>query len=242
MITLTIDGRQYEAQEGQNVLQVALDAGLDIPHLCYHEGLSAYGGCRLCLVEVTKGKRTTLTASCTYPALEGIVVETDSERVRKARKLVMELLLPMAPDAPRIRELAAKLGVTGNRFSERSGDTKGCINCGLCVRACSELVGAHAITFAKRGSRRTVEPPFEEEPENCIGCGACVVVCPTDCIKMLDDGNARRIVRWNRTLKMETCEVCGRPFMPVAQVEFALQRAAEPLEREWFKKCPDCRQ
>lgn len=241
MITLTIDGKRYKAEEGRSVLQVALDAGIDIPHLCYHESLSAYGGCRLCLVEITRGKRTTLTTSCTYPAMEDIVVVTNSEKVRRARKLVMELILPMAPDAPRIRDLAAELGVSESRFPAKERENNGCISCGLCVRVCSELVGAHAITFANRGSRRTVEPPFEEEPESCIGCGACVYVCPTDCIKMLESGDERKIVRWNRTLKMKTCDNCGRPFMPVAQIEFALQRATEPPEPGWFDRCPDCR-
>ncbi len=97
----------------------------------------------------------------------------------------MKLLLSLAPDAPKIIALAQEMGVTELRFTPE-GDN--CIRCGLCVRACDELIGAHAITFAHRGVKRTVEPPFEEEAENCIGCGTCVHICPTGCINMDDRG------------------------------------------------------
>ena len=116
MITLWINDKQYQAAEGQSVLQVALDNGIEIPHLCYHESLSSQGSCRLCLVEVTKGSKTIMTTSCTYPAMEGIKVQTDTLEIKKARRLVMELLLPLAPDAPKIKALASELGVTEPRL------------------------------------------------------------------------------------------------------------------------------
>ncbi len=239
MVTITIDGKQIKTEEGQNVLQVALDNGINIPHLCYHENLSFYGGCRLCLVEVTKANRTRLTASCTYPALEGITVETNTENVKKARRLVMEMILPMAPDSPKLQALASELGITEPRFHYEDPD--GCINCGLCVRACEELVSANAITLANRGDTRSIEPPFQEEPLACIGCAACLYVCPTDCIKMEEKGNERRIVRWERKLEMKTCANCKRHFMPLAQIEFAMHKVREPLDAGWFDNCPDCR-
>ena len=240
MITLTINGKQYTAEEGQNLLQAALDNGIEIPHLCYHEKLSPYGGCRLCLVEITKGKKTTMTTSCTYPAAEGIQVQTDTPQVRKARRLVMELILPMAPNSPRIQALAGELGVERSRFTFE-GD--GCIKCGLCIRACEELVGAGTITFSGKGPERKVKPPFDEEPVHCLGCAACVYICPTGCIQMDDLGRKRRIDRWKKTLKMKKCKECSRPYIPVEQIEYFLQRTADSdLTAEWFEVCPDCRQ
>ena len=210
MVNLTIDGQQYQAAEGQNVLQVALENGIEIPHLCYHENLSSHGGCRLCLVEVTRGQRTLLTTSCTYPCLEGIVVRTDTPEVLKARQLVMELLLPLAPEAPQIRALAREMGISEPRF--KSAEADNCIRCGLCLRACTELVGAQAVTFAGRGYRRTVEPPFGEEAVDCIGCGTCVFLCPTGCIQMEDKGVQRTLDKWQRTLELKGCRNADGPI------------------------------
>ncbi|MGI5823314.1 MAG: 2Fe-2S iron-sulfur cluster-binding protein [Dethiobacteria bacterium] len=239
MVNITIDGQQFQAVEGQNVLQVALDNGIEIPHLCYHENLSSYGGCRLCLVEVTKGQRTTLTTSCTYPCLEGIVVRTDTPEVLKARRLVMELLLPLAPEAPQIQALAREMGINEQRFTEEEADN--CIRCGLCTRACTEMVGAQAITFSGRGYRRAVEPPFGEEAVDCIGCGTCVYICPTGCIEMQDRGTQRTLPKWKRTLELKKCTKCGWPYIPLAQIEFARQKGLEPPAADWFDLCPNCR-
>jgi len=238
MITLWIDEKQYQAAEGQNILQVALDNGIEIPHLCYHEKLSSHGGCRLCLVEVTRGNRTVLTTSCTYPVMEGIKVRTATPEIKKARRLVMELLLSLAPEAPKIKALAQELGVTGTRFTPKSDN---CIGCGLCVRACDELVGARAISFAHRGEQRIVEPPFGEEAENCIGCGTCVQICPTECIKMEEQGMERKIDKWKRTLKMKACKKCDRPFISFAEIKFIMNKAKEQPPAEWFDYCSDCR-
>ncbi len=238
MLSITIDNKQYQAEEGQSILEAALNNGIEIPHLCYHENLSAYGGCRLCLVEVNKDGKTKLTTACTYHAADGIIVETATPKVKKARRLVMELLLSMAPDSPQLQSYARKLDVHASRFKP---DGDGCINCGLCVRVCAELVGASALTFANRGDQKTVGPPFEEEPENCIGCGACVFICPTDCIGIEENGDERKIKRWRKTLKMKYCKSCGRPYMPYAQIDFALQRTADAVPEEWFEKCLDCR-
>jgi len=238
MITLWIDDKQYQAAEGRTILQVALDNGIRIPHLCYHENLSSFGGCRLCQVEVTRDNKTVLTTSCTYPAMDGIIVRTDTPRVKKARQLVMELLLSLAPDAPKIQDLAQEMGVVETRFTP-VGDN--CIRCGLCVRACDELVGAHAITFAHRGAQRMVEPPFAEEAENCIGCGTCVQICPTGFISMEEQGMERKIGKWKRTLKMKACAKCGRPFIPFAEITFIMDKVKNPPPADWFDYCSDCR-
>ena len=150
----------------------------------------------------------------------------------------MEMILPQAPDSLRLQALAGELGVSASSFSS---DGDGCIRCGLCVRACEELVGAGAISFAYRGSARTVEPPFAEEPQSCIGCGTCVVICPTDCIKMEEHDGERKIIRWKRTLKMKSCVRCGRPFLPHAMLDIIARRSTSPPPVEWFDLCPDCR-
>lgn len=219
-------------------MQVALNNGIDIPHLCYHENLSSYGGCRLCLVEMVGKKGSSLVSSCTLPVFEGLEVRTDTPQVKRARRMVMELILPQALDAPHIQALARELGIDVSRFSS---DGDGCIRCGLCVRACEELVGIGAISFVDRGFARAIEPPFAEEPESCIGCGACVSVCPTGCIKMEEQGGERKIIRWKRSLKMKSCVRCGRFFIPLVQVDFIAQRTTNPPPDDWFDLCRDCR-
>jgi len=237
MIKFTIDGVEVEAEEGQNVLQVALDNGFDIPHLCYHEALEPYGACRLCQVEITRGNRTRLTTSCNYPVFEGIKVQTRTDKVIRARKMVIELLLARSPNVPVIKELAEEYSVGTPRFSLDNDD---CILCGLCERVCREVVGVEAITFLGRGSRRKVGPPLEINPQTCIACGACAYVCPTNCIKVEENENERTIVRWGRTLPMKKCKVCGRSFAPWFQLDY-FGKITEGIPKDFWDKCPDCR-
>jgi NADH dehydrogenase/NADH:ubiquinone oxidoreductase subunit G len=237
MITFTIDGFEVEGEKGQNVLQVALDNGFDIPHLCYHEALKPYGACRLCQVEVTKGGRTRLTTSCNYPVLEGISVQTNTEKTTRARKMVIELLLARCPGVPIIKDLATEYSVGEPRFTLDNDD---CILCGLCERVCREVVGVDAITFLGRGSERKVGPPLEINPQTCIACGACVYICPTNCIKLEETESERTIVRWERTLPMKKCKACGRSFAPWFQLDY-FSRITEGIPKGFWDKCPDCR-
>jgi NADH dehydrogenase/NADH:ubiquinone oxidoreductase subunit G len=237
MITFTIDGYEVQGEAGQNVLEVALDKGFDIPHLCYHEALKPYGACRLCVAEVTSGKRTRLTTSCNYPVLEGISVQTSTEKVIRARKMVIELLLARCPDVPIVKDLAREYSVGKPRFTVDNDD---CILCGLCERVCREVVGPDAITFLGRGSSRKVGPPLEINPKTCIACGACVYICPTDCIKLEENEKERTIVRWGRTLPMKTCVVCGRSFAPWFQLEY-FKKITEGIPKDFWDKCLDCR-
>lgn len=237
MITFTIDGFEVEGEKGQNVLQVALDNGFDIPHLCYHEALEPYGACRLCQVEITKEGRTRLTTSCNYPVLEGISVQTNTEKTTRARKMVIELLLARCPGVPIIKDLAKEYSVGEPRFTLDNDD---CILCGLCERVCREVVGVDAITFLGRGSERKVGPPLEINPKTCIACGACVYICPTNCIKLEETESERTIVRWERTLPMKKCKACGRSFAPWFQLEY-FGKITDGIPADFWDKCVDCR-
>lgn len=175
-ISLTINDRLLEVPEGTTVLEAARKIGVSIPTLCHYEAIKPYGGCRLCLVEITQGNRTQLTASCTYPVAEGLKVLTDTEEVLAGRRLVIDLLWSRCPDVPVLRELAQQLGVTEPSFPKGDGD---CILCGKCVRVCHELQHVGAIGLMGRGAKRQVTTPFGEFSEVCRTCGACEFVCAT---------------------------------------------------------------
>lgn len=236
MISFMMDGQPVEGKEGGNLLEVALDAGIEIPRLCYHESVKPYGACRLCLVEVFRNGRSRMTTACTYPVQNGIEVHTRTEKVLRARRMIMELILAMCPGDKKIQQMAQEMGVEEVRFKKEEKD---CILCGLCARVCDEVVGAHAIQFASRGDRREVTPPFGGEAMNCIACGACVLVCPVDVIGMKEEGDERTILRWKRTLKMKQCKVCGNYFAPWFQVEKFREKAGLP--KDFFDVCYSCR-
>lgn len=175
MVTLTIDGVKVQTEEGFTILEVARFYGFNIPTLCYHDELTPYGACRLCMVEVDDGRRTRLVASCLYPAKEGIRVKTHSQRVVKGRKLILGLLIARCPNSKTLQDLASKIGLEHVRFRMENKD---CILCGLCVRMCAEQMGSAAIGFAGRGQKREVVTPFNESSEMCRNCGACMYICP----------------------------------------------------------------
>jgi len=182
MITFTINDKEMEAVEGTTVLEAAREAGIEIPTLCYHEELTAYGACRLCLVEVVKRGWPSLQPACLYAVFDGLIVRTDTERVKKTRKILFELLLARCPNSDAVKQLAQRYGVTETRIKLKK--TENCVLCGLCVRACAEISQRNAISFAFRGSRRAVQTPFGGVSQRCIGCGACAYVCPTGTIKI----------------------------------------------------------
>jgi bidirectional [NiFe] hydrogenase diaphorase subunit len=175
MIGLKINGLPVSVEQGSTLLEAAQFLGFPIPTLCHMEGLTPYGACRLCVVEIGEGPRARLVSSCTYPAEEGLVVRTASRRVVRARKMVLELLLASCPQSKVIQDLASAHEVRQQRFKQEHED---CILCGLCVRMCKEQMAAGAIGFAGRGERRRIEAPFDKRSEVCRLCGGCIYVCP----------------------------------------------------------------
>jgi bidirectional [NiFe] hydrogenase diaphorase subunit len=175
MITLTINGIPASVEEGTTLLEAARFFGLPIPTLCHHDGLSPYGACRLCVVEIGEGPKARLVSSCTYPAEEGLKVRTASSRVLRARRMVLELLLASCPQSKTIQDLASAHGVRQQRFRQEYDD---CILCGLCVRMCAEQMMAKAIGFRGRGASRSLGTPFDVQSDVCRQCGACLYICP----------------------------------------------------------------
>jgi len=175
MINIKINNLDVKAEEGWTILETAQFYGLEIPTLCHNDGLSNYGGCRLCLVEIGENENTKLVSSCTYPVEEGLVVHTDTKRVIEARRMMIELMLSIAPNSKVIQDLASKFGVTKLRFKVRNEE---CILCGLCVRMCNEQMDGKAIGFQNRGIKRKISTPFDIRSEECRLCGACMYICP----------------------------------------------------------------
>jgi len=175
VIKLRIDGLDVQAEEGWTILETCKFYGIDVPTLCYDEGLTPYGGCRLCVVEIGEGPGAKLASSCTYPAMEGLVVRTHSRRVVKARKMVIELMLARCSSSKTIQDLASKYDVHEVRFKLKHED---CILCGLCVRVCEQQMMAGAIGFVNRGKDVKITTPFDIKSDVCRTCGACMYICP----------------------------------------------------------------
>jgi len=238
LVKTTIDGREVEVERDRWALGVAREMGIDIPTLCDHPAVEPYGACRLCVVEVTKGKWTWLTTSCDLPIREGLSICTNSPAVIAARKLALELIWSSAPQAECIVELARKMGVEKPRFAAH-GDRGKCILCGLCVRVCRKILGESAVCFARRGSGRRLTTPMEAGASECIGCEACVRVCPTGHIESIDDGPLRRVETFCAELEMAKCQSCGEPFAPVRQLDCARSRTGQ--DATVTQVCPRCR-
>lgn len=184
-VAIIIDGQRVQIERGAPIIDAAKRLGIAIPTLCYHEALKPYGSCRLCMVEVTQNRQTRLVTSCNFPIESGMEVLTDTPRLRKIRRTLVELLLARCGDVPQVKALAKKMGVETVRF--RKKEAQSCILCGLCVRFCDEVVGVGAIGLSNRGTEREITTPFKAPSDSCIGCGSCTYICPTGCIEMVPD-------------------------------------------------------
>ncbi len=175
MPKLKINGIEVEVEKGTTVLEAARFLGLPIPTLCHDDGLTPYGACRLCLVEVFNSRGSRLVSACTLEAEEGLVVETHSARVERARKLILEMYVATSPQSKTIQDLASRYGVRECRLEAKNKD---CIECGLCVRICEQQMMAGAIGFAGRGLHRRVACAFNITSPLCRQCGTCLYICP----------------------------------------------------------------
>ena len=208
-VNLTIDNQPVTVQAGVTIWGAARKIGINIPTLCHHFDVKPYSGCRVCVVEV-QGARA-LAAACSFPVTEGLVVFTNSPKVREARRLVVELLLANHPNECftcgrnqncELQALAQNLGIKEVRFPPSKPtwdldntspslvrDPNKCILCGRCVRFCSDKQSCSVYTFANRGFSSTVTPAFGKglADAKCTMCGQCSVICPTGAITVKDD-------------------------------------------------------
>ena len=181
-IRINVDGRIAQVARGTTILEAARQMGVSIPTLCNYRGLSPYGACRVCLVEMETPRGGQVVASCSFPVESELVIRTETESVKQSRGTVLELLLAQAPDSAELAEFAAKLGVTSTSF-EPTPDGK-CILCGLCSRVCNEMMGRGAINLFGRGESREVRTAYDEQSQQCQACGACAFVCPTGAVDL----------------------------------------------------------
>jgi formate dehydrogenase major subunit len=230
MVTLTIDGQTVAVPQGTSIMRAAMELGTKIPKLCATDMLDSFGSCRLCLVEI-EGRAGT-PASCTTPIAPGMVVRTQSERLKRLRRGVMELYISDHPldcltcsanGDCELQDMAGAVGLREVRYGYDGGkhpnpgkdesnpyftyDPSKCIVCSRCVRACEEVQGTFALTIAGRGFDSVVSPGMEESflTSECVSCGACVQACPTATLNeksMIEIGTPEHSV-------VTTCAYCG---------------------------------
>lgn len=233
MVRLTINGKVVDAHDGEYLLAVIRRLHIDIPTLCHHEAVEPYGGCRLCMVEITKadwkGWKNHVTA-CLYPVEDGLIVSTHADKIVELRRSLLDLYLARNPDTPLIQQLAADYGLTKTSF-ETVPEPNDCILCSICTRVCDQM-GFHAISMVNRGHGKEVAPPLHQPPPDCVGCLACAQACPTNYIPFEDTGTTRKI--WGREFELLTCEKTGRPTITRAFAEYL--SAHRDIPAEYFSK------
>jgi NADH dehydrogenase/NADH:ubiquinone oxidoreductase subunit G len=238
-IDFTIDGKKVTGNDGDTVLDVARGNGIEIPTLCHHRAVPSWGGCRLCIVEITmpewKGWSKIVT-SCLYPIKSGLVISTNSPRIVKNRQMILNLLLAQAPSAKEIKELAKKYDAPPMPLVKGKLTHK-CITCGLCTRLCAAQ-DAHAISTVSRGPEKSIGTFWEQPPEECIGCLICASNCPTGAIKFHEKDGIRQI--WKKDFTLEKCSKCSA-ILALTKEQVKHYSTRSGLKEEYFTVCDDCR-
>lgn len=236
MVTITIDDRKLQAEEGKSVLEVARTHDIPLPTLCYHPSLRPSGSCRLCAVEVpgrSTGRQVTMLA-CVLKVKDGLVIKTQSDAVKRARTRAFRNLLQMAPQAESIVALAKSYGI------DPGPPPDGCVRCRLCIRVCKEIVGPGALKLEKRDGMNYVVPI----EGLCIGCGTCANICPTDVIFVEDHDNVRTISIRTEVIgrhPLEKCEGCGKLYATPKFLDHIHQRTSSHADvKVHHNYCPTC--
>ena len=232
MVTLTINGKIVQAEEGEMLLAVIRRQKIDIPALCQHEAVEPYGACRLCMVEITKeswnGWKNHVT-SCLYPVEQDLIVNTHTEKLLELRRTLLDLMLARNPNTPLVQQLAAEHGITKTHY-EVVPEPDDCILCGICTRIC-DAMGFSAISSVSRGHGKEIAPPLHEPPPDCVGCLACALNCPTNFIKFKDEGNTRTI--WDKKFELIVCEKTGQPGITREFADYLIKKRDIPPD--YFK-------
>ena len=248
-----IDGQRVPFDGETNVLSVIRKAGIEMPTFCYYSDLSVYGACRMCVVEDERGK---IETSCSMKPRDGLSIRTNTARLLKHRRMILELLLAShncscttcekSGDC-RLQELAMRFGVRRVRFMDSREesqlddsspavvrDPSKCILCGDCVRVCGETIGMGIIDFAQRGYNMRVSPAFNRtlSETHCISCGQCSAVCPTGAITIADGRSATRVDLCTKCCAcVKFCPVGGRtfdtPYTAMLHQNFSARREPE---------------
>ena len=228
-VSLTIDGKKVTVPEDYNIIQAAKEIGIDIPALCYDPNLEVVGACRLCIVEIEGSRK--LETSCSTKVREGMVVRTETERVVKARKDILQLLLDSHPNdcltcqkagECLLQEYAYRYDV---KFREHNGakrpklvdtsspyilkeDSK-CILCGKCVRSCNQIEERQVLAFGDRGYNTRIVLDLDKnfESSKCVSCNRCVTVCPVGAL--VDKRLMGKTRAWDADVKTVNCKVCS---------------------------------
>jgi NADH-quinone oxidoreductase subunit G len=205
---MVIDGKKVNFNGQKNILSVIRDSNIDLPTFCYHSELSIYGACRMCSVETADGK---IIASCSEVPKDGLEIYTNSPRIRKYRRMILELLLANhdrdctaceRTGKCQLQKLARRYGINQIRFNQLIEDDEidnsspsiirnpnKCIKCGDCVIVCEEIQGVGALGFSHRGTEVQIKPAFNKKlsETNCVNCGQCRIVCPTAAITIKNE-------------------------------------------------------
>ena len=239
-LKIILNGKETTAKPDQTILEVATENGVFIPTLCHSTALEPAAMCRLCMVELTEGRRTKLVTSCNYPLRQDAEIKTDTDAIRRGRKLIIELLMARCPDSEELKKLAGEYGANITRFTPLNDD---CVVCGLCARVC-EKVGGKTLTLSGRGVHIKVNTAFGEASPYCTGCGACVQICPVNAIKIEDIEDERVITIHGKEaarIKLNHCETCNQYYGPVIDLTKVMERLGEktiPPPNE--NLCPTC--